>query len=429
MRRATLCAALLAMALLPDVAAAAGSERYVVVYRATVAHPDAATSALEGKHDFKSTHRYRSALRGFSARLSDAQAAALRDERIVDFVQEDARVTAAGETAPLLAGETAPAGVRRVRAVGGGLARTAADVGVAVLDTGIDLPNPDLNVVSGKNCISTTAGATAQDDNGHGTHVAGTSAARNRGAGVVGVAPGTKLYAVKVLNAKRMGTISQIVCGIDWVAANAAALNIKVANLSLTGTGSDDRNCGLTNSDAEHRAVCNAAARGVTIVAAAGNAGTGFANSIPAAYGEVLTVTAMTDTDGAPGGTGPAAACKKGERDDSYGTYSNYATTAAQQAHTLAAPGTCVVSLNRGTGTATYFGSSQAAPHAAGAVALCHGSGGVPGPCAGLTPAQVIARVRADSGAAWTAATGFAGDPMRPLTGRHYGPLLDAGGY
>ena len=213
-----------------------------------------------------------------------------------------------------------------------------------MLDTGVDLANQDLDVVSGKNCVSTTAGASAQDDNGHGTHVAGTIAARNTGSRVVGVAPGTRVYAVKVLNGKKTGTIAQIVCGIDWVAANAAALNIGVANLSFAGGGKDDGNCGATNFDSEHRAICAAVARGVTFVAAAGNGGKSLANMIPGAYREVLTATAMSDTDGAPGALGPAPACVKNERDDRYAAYSNYAVAALEQSHTVSAPGTCVVS-------------------------------------------------------------------------------------
>jgi subtilisin family serine protease len=106
-------------------------------------------------------------------------------------------------------------------------------VNVAVIDTGIDLTHPDLQAVNGTNCVS--PGAPAQDDNGHGTHLAGTIAARNNGSGVTGMVPGTTVYAVKVLNAAGSGRESQFICGVDWVTANAARLNIKVANVSLGG--------------------------------------------------------------------------------------------------------------------------------------------------------------------------------------------------
>jgi subtilisin family serine protease len=88
-----------------------------------------------------------------------------------------------------------------------------------------------------------------------------------------------------------------------------------------------------------------------------------------------------------------------------------------------------VVADQIGGGTATYYGTSQAAPHVAGTVALCLGNGGTPGLCAGLSVAQVIAKVRADAAASATTLNGFAGDPLRPVTGRYYGYLATAAGY
>jgi subtilisin family serine protease len=169
-------------------------------------------------------------------------------------------------------------------------------------------------------------------------------------------------------------------------------------------------------------------AAGVTYVAAAGDGSTSFAGSIPAAYPEVLTVTGMTDTDGLPGGLGPAA-CLKGQADDRYATYSDYAVSSVDQSHTVSAPGTCVVSDSLGGGTSKYYGTSQSAPHVAGAVALCLNDGGVAGPCAGLAPAQVVARIRADAAGAATLANGFLGDPLRPVTGKYYGYLVSALSY
>jgi subtilisin family serine protease len=136
----------------------------------------------------------------------------------------------------------------------------------------------------------------------------------------------------------------------------------------------------------------------------------------------------MTDTDGIPGGTGPAPCIKK-QTDDTYATYSNFAVSAAEQAHTLAAPGTCVVSDAIGGGSDTYYGTSQAAPHVAGTVALCLNDGGIAGPCAGLTPAGVIARLRSDAQANATRLNGFLGDPLHAISGEYFGYLVSASKY
>lgn len=405
--------------------AATATSPYVVVYTTSVTDVNAETTTLVSQLGFSTKFRYTAALDGFAASLTPTQVGQLQANPAVAYVEPDETVTASGMQA-LAAKETLPVGIRRIGAATTTQVHLASNVNVAVLDTGIDLRNTDLNAVSGINCV--TSGATAQDDNGHGTNVAGIIAAKNQGVGVVGVAPGTKLYAVKVLDKNGNGTLSQILCGINWVTANAAALNIKVANLSFTGSGANDNNCGNTNKDAEHQAICQSVAAGVTYVVAAGNNSANFASYVPASYPEVLTVTAMTDTNGIPGGGGPNP-CIPGQKDDTYATYSNYAVSTADQAHTIGAPGTCVVSDNIGGGTATYYGTSQAAPAVAGTVALCINDGGVAGPCAGMTPAQVIAKVRSQAASYATSANGFSGDPFHPLTGKYFGYLDYAGAY
>jgi subtilisin len=368
------------------------------------------TAERERELGFEAEHRYSHALRGFAADLSAEQVAELRADPDVAAVVPDRPVHAAAVTdaAPL----TVPPGVRRVTQTAADEAREAATGGVAVLDTGVDLDHPDLEVRNGVNCIDPKK--TADDDDtteGHGTHVAGTIGAKNDAVGVTGVAPGTTIHAVKVLRGDGGGYISDIVCGLDWVRANAASRDIDVANLSL---GAPGERTSCTDPDPLHIAICRLVNVGVTPVVAAGNDGVDFGASqtidTPSVYPEVLTVAAMTDTDGVAGGDG--VACGK-ERDDDRVSYSNYATRADDAAHLVAAPGSCIASTKPGGGIRLLSGTSMAAPHVAGLVALCHGEAGVAGPCAGLKPSQIVARMRALGDQ-----NGFTG-----RYGRSYGPL------
>jgi diguanylate cyclase (GGDEF)-like protein len=424
---ASTAATVLALLALPAIALAdrgdavppPGAKPYVVVYSG--ASSPGTTTRREQALGFRADRRYDAALDGFAARLTDAQVAALQRDASVAYVAPDFTVEATGTT-PLAAGETVPTGVARIGAAGGGLAQEPADGAVAVLDTGIDLKNPDLDAVAGTNCVAPAY--PPQDDNGHGTHVAGTIGARNVGTGVAGVAPGTRVIAVKVLDKKRTGTLSMLLCGIDWITRNAATYGIRVVNMSISAGGANDNACGAVNKDAMHQAICRSVAAGVTYVVSAGNSKVAIAKTVPAVYPEVLTVTAMSDSNGRAGGGGPSLTCKSGERDDQYATYSNFATTAADLAHTIAAPGTCILSTRLGGGTGTMYGTSSAAPHVAAVAALCNGSAGVPGPCAGLPPADVIRSLRTRAASVATTANGFTGDPLRPISGKLFGHLV-----
>lgn len=236
-------------------------------------------------------------------------------------------------------------------------------IGVAVIDTGIDLTHPDLkaNIVANKSCVRFKKNA--NDDNGHGTHVAGTIAALNNSTGVVGVAPEAKLIAVKVLNAAGSGTWSQVICGIDWVTANAAKYNIKVANMSLGGGGTSDNNCGNTNNDALHKAICKSAAAGVIYIVAAGNSAVDASTSVPAAYNDTLiTVSALADSDGQSGGLGAATSYGA---DDTFATFRNFGSVVD-----LGGPGVSIYSTYKSGSYATLSGTSMGSPHVAGAAAL-----------------------------------------------------------
>ncbi|HWH95544.1 MAG TPA: S8 family serine peptidase [Baekduia sp.] len=405
--------------------AAAATKRYIVIFeKSSAAGARVATNDIAHDEDVTPTQRYDDALHGFAARLDAHDLREVRDDPRVAAVVPD-RPVAATSLVPLAAGDNSPLGVRRVGAATTTTAHEASSVNVAVIDTGIDLSHPDLNAAAGTNCNGTGA---PTDGNGHGTHVAGTIAAKNNGSGAVGVAPGTKVWAVRVLNSSGSGYTSNIICGIDWVTSTRtdsnAANDIAVANMSLGGSMPPYANCGRSVNDAEHIAICNSIAAGVTYVVAAGNSSTDEQNFAPANYAEVLTVTAVSDSDGQPGAIGGTLSCIA-NGDDQPASYSNYATRAADIAHTIAAPGSCIRSTYPGSQYATMSGTSMASPHVAGLVALCMGEAGAQGPCWGQSPATVVSMMQAASASTAAAAPGgvFNGAPSRPIAGKYYGDM------
>ncbi len=331
--------------------------QYIVTLQAGV-DPFAKADEHARAHGVSVLHVYQFALLGYAAVIPDARLAQIQADPDVVAVIEDRAVYAVQDSQAPSGGrpsnpdpsETLPTGVNRIDAEGQGPGAP-----VAVIDTGIDLDHPDLNVVGGVNC---TSGRSYDDGNGHGTHVGGTIGAKANGIGVVGVAPGTPLYAVRVLNNAGSGSWSSVICGVDWVTSSG----ITIANMSLGGGGSDDGNCGYTNNDALHQAICNSVAAGVTYAVAAGNDAVDAAGFVPAAYNEVITVSALADFNGQRNG-GAGATCRADE-DDSLANFSNYGLDVD-----VAAPGVCILSTVPG-GYDTYSGTSMASPHVAGALAL-----------------------------------------------------------
>jgi subtilisin family serine protease len=356
-------------------------DRYIVVLREGDRSPTAV--ATEHGRDYGAQVRmvYGSALRGYAAAIPSNRLAALRSDPRVAFISPDRRVTALAQTLPT--------GVNRINAEN--KANNASGVDVAVIDTGIDLDHPDLaaNIVGGKNC---STGKSYDDGNGHGSHVAGTIAAVDNAAGVVGVGPEADLWAVRVLNNAGSGSWSSVICGVDFVDARSPAKvasgqePIRVANMSLGGSGSDDGNCGNSNNDALHKAICRAVADGVTFAVAAGNSSANVKDAVPAAYNEVITVSALADSNGQPCGGGPATSYGA---DDTFASFSNFGTLASDLAHMVAAPGVSIYSTYKGGGYRSLNGTSMASPHAAGWAALYVAAN------PGATPGGVLAAMQA----------------------------------
>lgn len=285
----------------------------------------------------------------------------------------------------------------------GGSATDPPGVDVAILDSGVTASS-DLPVAGGVSCTeSSTAcvGRTWTDVTGHGTHVAGIVAAADNDRGVVGVAPDARIWSVRVLrrgsNGAAVGWVSDVIAGLDWVYQKRGTID--VVNMSLGGWMS---NAGGPN-DAYRLAIKRVTGAGIPVVAAAGNAGQDALDNgsgmqfVPAAYPEAIAVSAFADSDGRPGGTG-GKTCS-GDRDDTFWEYSNFGG-----AVDIAAPGVCILSLTPGGGTALMSGTSMAAPHVAGALALF--AAGNPG----ASEPEARDWLLSAASVAQTAPAGFAGD-------------------
>jgi PKD repeat protein len=314
---------------------------------------------------------YTHALRGFAARVPEPALAGLARLPGVAWVEPDVEVSIAQTDSEII-----PTGIDRIdadiNAIDPALALGSnGSVEVAVLDTGIKADHPDLHVVAYTDCTGVIAielfgqlilsGNCAADGNpwdedghGHGTHVAGTIGAKEgNGLGVVGTAPDVRLWSIKVLGDDGSGGLGGILAGIDLVSSQAS--RIAVANMSFGFEGS---------SAALDTAVTNAVNDGVVFVAAAGNSAIDVSGFSPASNPDAVTVSALHDVDGAPGGLGDTTGCYPTSDDDTLAPFSNFGAGVD-----LAAPGTCILSTYNDGGYAWGSGTSMAAPHVTGAIA------------------------------------------------------------
>ncbi len=332
------------------------AESYIIVFKDSV-NPTDAAHGLAKAYGLQTGFIYEHALKGMSALVPEGRLTALQHDPRVKYVEKDTEVH--------LEAQTVPTGIERIFADGNpNIAINSTDdfrvdVDVAVIDTGIDFQHPELNVMGGINCtlgnlFSAVCADGGDDDHYHGTHVAGTIGAFDNGSGVVGVAPGARLWAVKVLNKRGSGYTSWIVAGIDWVTAHADT--IEVANMSLGGSGFNQ---------AEYDAIQGAVNAGVAFAVAAGNENDDANNYSPGGFDNVLSVSALADFNGLPGGGAPYT-CRT-DVDDTLADFSNWGPQVD-----IAAPGVCILStypLEKGE-YGTISGTSMASPHVAGALAL-----------------------------------------------------------
>lgn len=282
---------------------------------------------------------YGTAIKGFSVKIPPGQLKKLENDPSVKYIEENQIITLIepkakpGDNDVQATAQTIPWGITRVN---GGVAYSGSKK-AWIIDSGIDLDHPDLNVITSLSKTFVPRTSSADDDNGHGSHVAGTVAAKNDGTGVVGVAAGAELVAIKVLDRRGSGSYDGVIAGVDYVADNATSGD--VANMSLGGP----------TSDALDAAIIAAANKGIKFALAAGNESTNANNSSPARvnHSNVFTISAS-------------------DINDNWAYFSNYGNPPVDYCQ----PGVNIYSTYKGGGYTTMSGTSMASPHMAGLLLL-----------------------------------------------------------
>jgi subtilisin family serine protease len=364
---------LLAIAAVPSAAATSKESgkvipgHYIVVLEDSVRHPGAVAKE-QVAHAGRISGVYGNALKGFAARLPKESLALLRrDPRVVsvtpdhwvELQEEEVELEFEEDTSVELSASTIPTGISRIFAPGNkaldidGSDDLRANVDVAIIDSGIDYEHPDLTVAGRVNCLSGSCVANSGTDTlGHGTHVAGIVGAEDNAEGVVGVASGARLWAVKTFEGRNT-TESALVAGVNWATAHAG--EIEVANASFGCA------CSLPVLEG---AVTSLVEAGVVFVAAAGNSAINASSFSPAKNSAAIAVSAIADYDGKAGGLS-SYTCENLGLDDQRYIWSNYGSVVD-----ITAPGVCILSTFPGKSYFRTSGTSMAAPHVTGAAAI-----------------------------------------------------------
>lgn len=289
---------------------------------------------------------YSSSVFGFSGELNASELDELRKDPNVAYIEQNRSVALglpSGKNPESIAqygasDQEIPYGVARVGGPMDGTGKTA-----WVIDSGIDMDHPDLNVDASRSASFTIKGRndTSPDDtNGHGTHIAGTIAAVDNNIGVVGIAAGATVVAVKVLDKDGKGTYAAVINGIDYVAANGVSGD--VVTMGVGGPASSVLDA----------AVISAASHGIIFCIAAGNEGVDVSNLSPARImaDNVYVISAIDETD-------------------AFASFSNYGNPVSN-----AGPGVGILSTYKGGGRTRMEGTSSASAHAAGVLLMSNGN-------------------------------------------------------
>lgn len=332
---------------LADSAAAEGSEQEVlIVYKNDDGREAALEQSAEVHHEFESVPAVSASVNPEELNDLVRNPDIAYVERNVEFQVTDDELTPTGDSQVTGTSSTPPANdVEKIRWNYEQVAPqtmwqqgfTGAGVKVAVIDSGI-APHPELKIVGGISTVGPDLSPNYVDDNGHGTHVAGIIAADSGSGRVAGMAPGVSLYAVKALGADGKGNLQDVVEGLDWAIQN----KMDIINLSLGGD---------TDSQLLHDMVDKAANQGILVVASAGNSGSASnvdqdTVNYPARYDSVIAVAAIDQN------------------------LEHAAFSSAGPEVDIAAPGVDITSTYLNNQFATASGTSQAAPHVTGELAL-----------------------------------------------------------